>query len=237
MFEPTRIRNRILCGAGMALILTATLADAADTNQASKSSDDLADMTLEQLVSVKVTSVAKEQTDLFTSPAAISVVSSDDIRRMGITSLPEALRLVPGMDVAQINANEWAVSARGFNAEFGRDLLVLIDGRTVYTPSSAGVYWNAQDVVMEDLDRIEVIRGPGATLWGANAVNGVINIITKSAKETQGGMVATSINSEDQTIPGVRYGGELLTNLYYRVYAKYSSQPGLESSTGNSTPD
>ena len=221
----------------MALILTATLADAADTNQASKSSDDLADMTLEQLVSVKVTSVAKEQTDLFTSPAAISVVSSDDIRRMGITSLPEALRLVPGMDVAQINANEWAVSARGFNAEFGRDLLVLIDGRTVYTPSSAGVYWNAQDVVMEDLDRIEVIRGPGATLWGANAVDGVINVVSKSAKETQGLLISSSVGSVEQDSATVRYGGELASNLYYRVYAKRSDQDGFTTTTGQSAGD
>src|SRR5271156_553489 len=140
MFQPPPIRRWILDGAGLALVLTATLTEAADASQGSMASDELADMTLEQLIKVKVTSVAKEQTDLFTSPAAISVVTADDIRRLGIASLPEALRLVPGMDVAQINGNEWAVSARGFNAEFSRDLLVLIDGRTVYTPDSAGVY-------------------------------------------------------------------------------------------------
>src|SRR5580704_13031375 len=232
-FQPPPIRKWILDGAGLALVLTATLVKAAETNQASKSPDDLADMTLEQLVNVKVTSVAKEQTDLFTSPAAISVVSSDDIRRMGITSLPEALRLVPGMDVAQINANEWAVSARGFNAQFGRDLLVLIDGRTVYSPGSSGVYWSSQDVVREDLDRIEVIRGPGATLWGANAVNGVINVISKSAKETQGLLVSGSAGSAEQDAVTVRYGGELATNLYYRVYAQRSDVYDFTDSTGD----
>jgi iron complex outermembrane recepter protein len=237
MFNPTPRRGRILRGTLMALVLTATLADAADTNQTAKASDDLGDMTLEQLVNVKVTSVAKEQTDLFTSPAAISVVSSDDIRRMGITSLPEALRLVPGMDVAQINANEWAVSARGFNAQFGRDLLVLIDGRTVYSPGSSGVYWSSQDVVMEDLDRIEVIRGPGATLWGANAVNGVINVISKSAKETQGLLVSGSAGSAEQDAVTVRYGGELATNLYYRVYAQRSDVYDFTDSTGKSAND
>jgi iron complex outermembrane recepter protein len=136
------------------------------------------------------------------------------------------------MDVAQINANQWAVSARGFNAEFGRDLLVLIDGRTVYTPSSAGVYWNAQDVVMEDLDRIEVIRGPGATLWGANAVDGVINVISKSAKETQGLLVSSSAGSLEQDSATVRYGGELASNLYYRVYASRSDVSDFTDSNG-----
>jgi iron complex outermembrane receptor protein len=224
-------------GPALALLLTAALAAATDTNQPATSTGDLGDLTLEQLVNVKVTSVAKEQTDLFTSPAAISVVTADDIRRLGVTSLPEALRLVPGMDVAQINANEWAVSARGFNAEFGRDLLVLIDGRTVYTPSSAGVYWNSQDVVMEDLDRIEVIRGPGATLWGANAVDGVINVLSKSAKETQGLLVSASTGSVAQDITTVRFGGELASNLYYRVYAKRFDDDTFSTTAGSSAGD
>jgi iron complex outermembrane receptor protein len=227
----------ILCGLTLSWLLTATSADAVETNQLSKAPDDLGGLTLEQLVNVKVTSVAKEQTDLFASPAAISVVTADDIHRLGITSLPEALRLVPGMDVAQINANEWAVSARGFNAEFGRDLLVLVDGRTVYTPSSSGVYWNSQDVVMEDLDRIEVIRGPGATLWGANAVDGVINVLSKSAKETQGLLVSASAGSVAQDSATVRYGGELASNLYYRVYAKRIDQDAFTTAAGSSAGD
>jgi len=237
MFKQLSLWKYVLFNAASAFLLMTALTEAADTNQVVKSSDDLENFTLEQLVNVQVTSVSKKETDLFTSPAAIYVITQDDIHRMGVTSIPEALRMVPGMDVAQISGNQWAVSSRGFNGEFAQDMLVLIDGRTVYTPASSGVFWDSQDVVMEDLDRIEVIRGPGATLWGANAVNGVINIITKSAKETQGGMVATALSTEDQTITTVRYGGELATNLYYRVYAKYSNQPGLESSTGRGTPD
>ena len=237
MFKRFSFRKWIWSGAALAFLSNGALAGATGTNQVAKSSTDLENFTLEQLVNVQVTSVSKKETDLFTSPAAIYVITQDDIRRMGVTSIPEALRMVPGMDVAQISGNQWAVSSRGFNAEFAQNMLVLIDGRTVYSPASSGVFWDSQDVVMEDVDRIEVIRGPGATLWGANAVNGVINIITKSAKETQGGMAATSVSNEGQTITTVRYGGELVTNLYYRVYAKYASQPGLESSTGNSTPD
>jgi iron complex outermembrane recepter protein len=237
---PRRCRRRrdrwaVLCALLVMFVLMA--ADAADTNQLSKSSDDLDNLTLEQLVNVQVTSVSKKETDLFASPAAIYVITQDDIRRMGVTSIPEALRMVPGMDVAQISGNEWAVSARGFNGEYASTLLVLIDGRTIYTPASSGVFWDSQDVVLEDVDRIEVIRGPGATLWGANAVNGVVNIITKSAKETQGGMVSTSFGTEDQPITTVRYGGELASNLYYRVYAKYSNHPALETSTGGNAAD
>jgi iron complex outermembrane receptor protein len=213
------------------------MAYANDANQPFKSSGDLEDLTLEQLVNLKVTSVSKQETDLFASPAAISVVTADDIQRLGITSLPEALRLAPGMDVAQINPSEWAVSARGFNAEFGRELLVLIDGRTVYTPTTAGVYWDAQDVVMEDLDRIEVIRGPGATLWGANAVDGVINVISKSAKETQGLLLSGSAGSAEQDAVTVRYGGELASDLYYRLYAKRSDMSDFTDISGKSAGD
>ena len=219
------------------LLLLTAWAVRGDPNSPPKTTDDLENLTLEQLVNVRVTSVSKEQTDLFASPAAISVVTADDIRRLGITSLPEALRLVPGMDVAQITANEWAVSARGFNAEFGRDLLVLIDGQTVYTPSTAGVFWNAQEVVMEDLDRIEVIRGPGATLWGANAVDGVINVISKSAKETQGLLVSSSAGSAQQDTATVRYGGELASNLYYRVYGTHSDVSDFTDSNGKGAGD
>jgi iron complex outermembrane receptor protein len=226
-----------MCYALWAVILMPAWTDAADTNQIAKPSNDLEALTLEQLVNVQVTSVSKKETDLFTSPAAISVITQDDIRRMGVTSIPEALRMVPGMDVAQISGDQWAVNVRGFNSEFAGGLLVLMDGRTLYTPASSGVFWESQDVVMEDLDRIEVIRGPGATMWGPNAVNGVINIITKSAKDTQGGMVSASYGTEEQPITVVQYGGALATNLYYRVYAKYSDQTGLESSTGSATPD
>src|ERR1043166_974085 len=145
-----------------------------------------AEIPLEELINVKVTSVSKKATSLEDSPAAVTVVTEDDIRRFGITTLPDALRLVPGMDVAQINSHEWAINSRGFNGEFANKMLVLVDGRSVYTTGFGGVIWGMEDVVMEDLDRIEVIRGPGGTLWGANAVNGVIHIITKSAHATPG---------------------------------------------------
>ena len=185
----------------------------------------------------RVTSVSKKETKLSESPAAISVITQEDIRRSGLTSLPELLRTVPGLDVARINGNQWAVSSRGFNYQYGNKLLVLVDGRAVYTPSFGGVFWNAQAVVLEDLDRIEVIRGPGATLWGANAVNGVINIITKSAKDTQGGLITTTVGTEDQSSTAIRHGGQLGTNLFYRAYVKYFNRDGLVDSTGRSAPD
>src|ERR1041385_7845437 len=175
------------------------------------------ELTLEQLVDIKVTSVSKRETRLEDSPAAISVVTGEAIRRLGLTTIPEALRLVPGMDVAQINSHAWAVSARGFNDQFANKLLVLVDGRAVYTPSFGGVFWEVQDLPLEDLDRIEVIRGPGGTLWGENAVNGVVNIITKSAKETQGLLVPVGGGTIEQPSLLARYGGKLAENLYGRA--------------------
>jgi iron complex outermembrane receptor protein len=200
----------------------------------------LAKMSIEQLVDVEVvsmTSLFKKQVDLEKAPAAAYVVTADDVRRLGITTLPEALRLVPGMDVARIDSHEWAVSARGFDAQFANKLLILVDGRTIYGPAYGGVNWGMQDMVLEDLDRIEVIRGPGASLWGANAVNGVVNILTKSARDTQGLLVTTSGGTEDQPEVAVRYGGQLATNLYYRVYGKYFNRDGLVTSSGADARD
>ena len=133
-------------------------------------------------MNIEVTSVSKKAQKISEAAAAIFVITQEDIRRSGATNIPDLLRMVPGMDVSQINANDWAVSARGFNQQFSNKLLVLIDGRAVYTPLLGGVNWDTQDVPLEDIDRIEVIRGPGATLWGANAVNGVINVVTKSGR-------------------------------------------------------
>lgn len=197
----------------------------------------LADLTIEQLMDESVTSVSKKQTSLSQSPAAISVVTTEDIRRLGITTLPEALRLVPGLDVARINASQWAISSRGFNIQYANKLLVLVDGRSVYTPSFGGVNWDSQDMILEDLDRIEVIRGPGATLWGANAVNGVINITSKSARETQGGLVTTTFGTEDQPSIGFRYGGAIGSDLHYRVSLKTFNRDGFSDTEGNGTPD
>ncbi|RMG93405.1 MAG: TonB-dependent receptor, partial [Candidatus Dadabacteria bacterium] len=150
----------------------------------------LAGLSLEELLSTEVTTVSRRAEALSDAAAAVSVITAEDIRRSGATSVPEALRLVPGVQVARIDANKWAVSARGFNGRFANKLLVLVDGRTVYTPLFSGVHWDAQDLLLDDVERIEVIRGPGATLWGANAVNGVINIITRHAKDTVGTRIA-----------------------------------------------
>jgi len=196
-----------------------------------------ADMSLEELMNVPVTSVSKKTTKLGESPAAITVITQDDLRRLGITNLPDALRLVPGVEVAQINSQEWAVSARGFNNEFANKLLVLIDGRSVYGSGFGGVVWGVQNVVMEDVDRIEVIRGPGGALWGANAVNGVINIITKSAAETQGGLVSAAGGTTEQPDVSARYGGSLGTDATYRAYLKYNREDNLETNTGGPVPD
>ncbi len=153
-----------------------------------------------------------------TTPAAIFVITQEDIRRSGATSIPEVLRLAPGVEVARIDANHWSVAIRGLAGQFSKDLLVLIDGRSVYTPLFAGVYWDVQDVVLEDVDRIEVIRGPGGTIWGANAVNGVINIITKSAENTHGEFVTLGGGNVDQGVGSIRYGGTAGKGFNYRIY-------------------
>jgi iron complex outermembrane receptor protein len=187
---------------------------------ANSDQNDLLGLSVEDLLNVEVISVAKKAKSLNDSPAAIFVISQDDIKRIGATSIPEALRLAPGIDVSRIDSNKWAVSARGFNGRFANKLLVLIDGRNTYTRAFAGVYWENQDVMLEDVDRIEVIRGPGATLWGANAVNGVINIITKHSADTQGGLLASGFGSEEQGFGALRYGTKLSADTSARLYVK-----------------
>lgn len=157
------------------------------------------------------------------SPASIYTVTADDIRQSGATNIPDALRIVPGVQVAQIGSSKWAVSIRGFNDSFSNKLLVMIDGRSVYNGIEAGVYWDTKDVMLEDISRIEVVKGPGGTMWGANAVNGVINIITKKVKSTQGAYVGATIGSLGQNILETRYGGKVNDDLYYKVYAKFTN--------------
>lgn len=181
---------------------------------------DLLNLSVEDLLNVEVTSVSKKAESLNDSPAAIYVITQDDIRRIGATSIPEALRLAPGIDVARIDGHKWAVSARGFNGRFANKLLVMIDGRSIYSRVFAGVYWENQDVMLEDVERIEVIRGPGATLWGANAVNGVINIITKHSAETQGGLLVAGGGTEEQGFGALRYGDYLSSSTAARAYVK-----------------
>ncbi len=178
-------------------------------------------LTVEQLMDIDVTSVSKRPERLFETASAIQVITADDVRRSGATSLPEALRLASNLEVAQIDSRQWAITARGFNNVFADKMLVVVDGRSVYTPLYAGVYWDVQDTLLADLDRIEVISGPGATQWGANAVNGVINVTTKSAKDTQGGLLLGSFGTELRNSTGARYGGQVAPGVYYRVYAKY----------------
>ncbi len=177
-------------------------------------------LSLQDLRYVEVTSVSRKEESLITAPAAIYVIEQEDLRRSGVTSIPESLRMAPGINVARINGNKWAISSRGFNSRFANKQLVLMDGRALYTPVFSGVYWDAADTVMEDIDRIEVIRGPGGALWGANAVNGVINILTKDARDTQGTLLTLSGGTEETGSGALRHGGQLTENLHYRVYAK-----------------
>lgn len=180
----------------------------------------LTQLSLEELGNIKVTSVSKEPESVRRTPAAIYVITQNDIRRSGATSIPEVLRLAPGVEVARIDSDHWSVGIRGFVGGVLSDkLLVLIDGRSVYTPLYAGVYWDVQNVLLEDVDRIEIIRGSGGTIWGANAMNGVINIITKSAKETQGALVTVGGGNVDDGTIGVRYGGNT-KGFNYRLYGK-----------------
>nr|WP_320014560.1 TonB-dependent receptor [uncultured Desulfobacter sp.] len=184
---------------------------------------DLTEFSIEELMDIKVTSVSKKSQRLSDSAAAIFVITREDIRRSGVTSIPEALRMAPGVNVARIDANKWAINCRGFNSRFSPSLQVLVDGRSVYTPSFSGVYWEVTDVLLEDVDRIEVIRGPGATIWGSNAVNGVINIITRRANETQGGFVQASAGSVERNIVAARYGGTMGKDKFWRIYAKHKA--------------
>lgn len=193
---------------------------------------DLTQLSLEQLLSVEITSVAKKKQQLSDAAAAIHVITRDDIRRSGATSLPELLRLVPGVQVSRIDGSRYAVSIRGFSGRHNGKLLVLQDGRTLYSSLFSGVYWEAQDVLLEDVDRIEVIRGPGSTLWGANAVNGVINIITRDSKQTQGVHVDTRTGNLENGI-AVRSGG----SEHFRLYAKFDNHAPLETDTGEEAHD
>jgi iron complex outermembrane receptor protein len=198
---------------------------------------DLKKLSLDALQEIEVTSVSKRSERLSGAPSSIQVVTADDIRRAGATSLPEALRLASNLQVAQVDSHGWAISARGFNNTSANKLLVLVDGRAVYTPLHAGVFWDAQDTLLEDIERIEIISGPGATLWGANAVNGVINIITKNAKDSQGGLVTAAVGSELRDTGGVRYGGNLGASGQFRAYGKYFGRDSSALPVGRQATD
>ena len=210
-----------------ALISFGATNEVASINSPGPSVAELKKFSLSELVEMEITSVSKKPEKLSQAAAAIYVITSEDIRRSGAMNIPEALRMAPGFDVARIDSHRYAVSSRGFNDEFANKLLVLIDGRAVYTPLFGGVFWDQQDTVMEDIDRIEVIRGPGGTLWGANAVNGVVNVITKNAKETQGVLISGGGGTEELGFGSVRYGGKVAENIFFRVYEKSFARGAL----------
>lgn len=189
---------------------------------------DMLDMDLSSLMEIQITSAGRKEQNLADVPAAVYVIDQEDIKNSGFTSVPELLRLVPGLQVARISSSKWAISSRGFNGTFANKLLVQIDGRSVYTPSYSGVYWDVQNVVLEDVDRIEVIRGPGATLWGANAVNGIINIITKQSSDTQDSLLSAGAGSHEKAMATLRHGAQFNENTYGRFYLSHHEQDSFE---------
>ncbi|RPJ48002.1 MAG: TonB-dependent receptor [Candidatus Latescibacterota bacterium] len=198
---------------------------------------DLTELSLEDLMEIEVTTVSKKSEQLSSAPAAVYVMSGEEVRRTGGTTIAEALRYVPGVQVSRVSSNWWAVTVRGFAGNFANKLLVLVDGRSVYTPFYAGTYWDAQNILLEDIDRIEVIRGPGATLWGANAVNGVINIITKDARETEGLFVHAGAGTREAGLGSFRYGAAISPSASLRLYGNYTDRKALHDVSGRSGED
>ena len=201
------------------------------------SNEELLSLSLEEVMTLEVTSVSRKKQRLMDSAAAVYVVTQEDIRRSGAKTIPDALRMVPGVQVAQMNSNTWSISARGSNYVFANKLLVMMDGRTLYTPEYSGVNWDVQDTLIEDIDRIEVIKGPGAALWGANAVNGVINIITKPASETQGRLLTLGVGTAERYYGSYRYGGHLSEDAHYRSFFKVFRRDGFLNSDGSDASD
>jgi iron complex outermembrane recepter protein len=218
------------------IALKAAGAAAEDTATRPSLSTDLSNMTLEELADVEITSVSKRPEALSDAAAAVYVITREDIRRSGATSIPEILRLAPNLQVARVDSSQYAITARGFNNTTANKLLVLIDGRSVYTPLYSGVFWDVQDVLIEDIDRIEVISGPGGTLWGANAVNGVINIITRHSRDTTDALVNVGAGT-DEYGAGVRYGARFGEDATYRIYAKGFSRDDTVAESGSSAHD
>ena len=207
------------------------------TSQHQAQAADLSNETLEDLMNTEVTSASKKEQKLSQVAAAIFVITQEDIRRSGATNIPDLLRMVPGVNVAQINANTWAVAVRGFNEQFSDALLVLLDGRIVYTPTFSGVYWDTLDVPLEDIDRIEVIRGPGASIWGVNAMNGVINIVTKKAGDTQGVLAAMDYGTFLHGLGTVQFGAPVGKNGDFRFFTKYVNTGDFIGADGRPAED
>lgn len=223
---PRKAGSRGVTGLALLTFILLYLASSGTLNaqDITASISELKQMTLEDLMNIEVTSVSKRPEKLSETASAIQVVTDDDIETYGATNIAEALYLAGNLQVAQSGSNTWRITSRGFNTETANKLLVLMDGRTVYTPLFGGVFWDRQDYLLEDIQQIEVISGPGGTLWGVNAVNGVINITTKSAEETQGLYLEGAAGNELRAQAGVRYGGKLAPNIFYRVYGRYSNR-------------
>ena len=237
---PAPLRGRLLGAAAACLAAGAPAAAWAtiETSVQIQAVDDLSRLSLEELANVEITSVSRRPEPVGSAPAAIYVISAEDIRRSGAASLPEVLRLAPNLQVQRVNAGDYAVSARGFNGfETSNKLLVLVDGRSIYSTLHAGVFWDAHTIMLEDIERIEVVSGPGGTLFGANAVNGVINIITRKAAETRGGLAAAGAGNEDRTL-SLRYGGQLGENAAWRAYlSAFQRDESFRETGGDATDD
>jgi iron complex outermembrane recepter protein len=229
--------RRVQVFTGRAVCVMTLVAMCATAVFSQEQETDLADLSLESLLNMRVTSVSRRQEEMRKTAAAVFVITQEDIRRSGATDIADLLRMVPGVDVAQLTSNTWAVSVRGFNGLYATKLLVQVDGRTVYDPTFSGVFWDRQNLVLEDIDRIEVIRGPGATMWGANAVNGVISITTKRAGQTQGGLLVATGGSRRPGEGAFRFGGELGQNAFYRASARQTTRTNSPSSSGENGGD
>lgn len=223
--------------ASYALAWFAITALVAGPSRGDQSQSELANHSLQDLMNIRVTSVSKTEQKLSQTASAVFVITQEDIARSGARNIPDLLRMVPGVDVAQINANRWAISVRGFNKLFSNSLLVLVDGRSVYTESFGGVFWDQLNMPLEDIERIEVIRGPGGAVWGANAVNGVINIITKKAAETKGAMVRAGGGTIGLAFGTVQYGGDLKGSTQYRAFLKYFNYGNSPNAVGQNGGD
>lgn len=231
-----RVSKSQLSRLNITLCATCFLLNSSQSYSAEKIATDLYDLSLEELGNIQISIVSKKRERLVDAAASIYVITDDAIRRSGARTLPEALRLAPNLHVAQIKENQYAISARGFNSATANKLLVMIDGRTVYTPLYSGVFWDSQDVLLQDVQQIEVVSGSGGTLWGANAVNGVINIITKSAKETESNLLHVTSSNKERGV-AMRHGGNFNNSGSYRVYAKFDQWDHSVRENGMAEPD
>lgn len=221
------------------LVMTSILISIASAapDKTDSNNQSLMDLSIEELMNIEVTTASRQSQKLSQTPSAVFVITQEDIKRSGVTSIPEALRMAPGVEVSRINTDKWSISIRGFNGRFANKLQVLMDGRSVYNPLFAGILWDQQDTLMEDIERIEVIRGPSAAMWGVNAVNGVINIITKKAADTQGTLLTVGGGSFEQGFINARYGGKINADTPFRIYAKGFTRDHMRSPAGGNAND